>query len=399
MGAMTWAIVVTTLRAQRLPNDFSKEHWFIDYRFGFVKRGLVGTIVSLATRLAHAQPTERLVNALSIVLFVVFCGVLMVVGLRVVRRSGWSVDVALAVLVFLSSPFVVMSAHLVGYFDDVIILLAILSLGMLLGKRIWSAVAVQIIAILVHENAVLVGFPAFALTWWLVGVRDRRSGEGRWPLWPILLPPVTFLLLALSQSLAPIGREEALTSHLSTFPFIGKNLPEVRVPHWIMITFYDSFRIHRGQFQGRMFSQSMIGLVLPSMLAMLGFVFDANRIRVASTESLILLGVCFAPQMMHLLAWDTARIWTYGILCAFLVFWTYVEAFPARKPSSQFVRLVCIVALLLNVVGVTPLMDGLRDHFDLDTRLLLFTPVLATAIALATDGEPGYRKRGSIAAT
>src|SRR5262249_23733556 len=160
-----------------------------------------------------------------------------------------------------------MSAHLIGYFDDIIILLAILSLAMLIGVRIWSALAVQIIAILVHENALLVGFPAFALAWWLVRVRDRRSGEGRWPLWPPLLPAATFLLLVLSQSLAPIGREEALTSHLSTYPFIAKSLPEVRVPHWIMITFYDSFRIHRGQFQGRIFSQSMIGLVLPSMLA------------------------------------------------------------------------------------------------------------------------------------
>src|SRR5262245_17451251 len=240
---MVWAIVVTILRAQRLPNDFSKEHWFIDYRFGFVKRGLVGTIVSLATRLVHAQPTEGLVNALSIVLFVIFCGALMVVGLRVVRRSGWSVDVALAVLVFLSSPFLVMSAHLVGYFDDIIILLTILSLAMLVGLRVWSAIAVQIIAILVHENALLVGFPAFALAWWLVGVRGRRSGEGRWPLWPILLPPVTFLLLALSQSLAPSGREEALTSYLSTYPFIAKSLPEVGVPDWIMIMFFVSFRI------------------------------------------------------------------------------------------------------------------------------------------------------------
>src|SRR5262245_34419577 len=396
---MAWAIVVTTLRAQRLPNDFSKEHWFIDYRFGFVKRGLVGTIVSLATRMAHAQPTERLVNVLSIALFVIFCGVLMVVGLRVVRRSGWSVDAALAVLVFLSSPFLVMSAHLVGYFDDIIILLTILSLAMLAGLHVWAAIAVQIIAILVHENALLIGFPVFALAWWLVGVRARPSPVGRWPLWPIVLPPVTFLILALSQSLAPSGREEALTSYLSTYPFIAKSLPEVRVPHWIMITFYDSFRIHRGQFQGRMFSQSLIGLVLPSMAAMLGFVFDANRIRVASAESLIVLGVCLAPQMMHLLAWDTARIWTYAILCAFLVLWMYVEAFPERKPSSQFVRLVCLVALLLNVIGVTPLMDGLREHFDLNTRLLLYAPMLATAIALATYGELNYRKRGSIART
>src|SRR5207244_4304957 len=37
-SAMLWTLAVTILRAARLPNDFAKEHWFIDYRFGFVKR-------------------------------------------------------------------------------------------------------------------------------------------------------------------------------------------------------------------------------------------------------------------------------------------------------------------------------------------------------------------------
>ena len=49
-----------------------------------------------------------------------------------------------------------------------------------------------------------------------------------------------------------------------------------------------------------------------------------------------------------------------------------------RKTTTQFLRLICLVALFLNVVGVTPLMDGLRDHFDLATRLLLYAPVLTT---------------------
>jgi len=130
VSAMLWAVVVTSSRATRLPNDFSKEHWFIDYRFGFLKRGLVGTIVSLATRLVDTRPTEALVNTLSTVLFVAFCAAFVWLAVHLLRRSGWSVEVALAVLVFLSSPFVVMSAHLIGDFDNIIILLTMLSLGL-----------------------------------------------------------------------------------------------------------------------------------------------------------------------------------------------------------------------------------------------------------------------------
>jgi len=204
MGAVfVLTLVVTILRAARLPNDFSKAHWLIDYRFGFVKRGLIGTAISLTTRAMHIRPTEQLVAVLSGVQFVIFCAVLIAVALRVVHRSGWSTSAILAALVFFSSPFMVMSAHLIGYFDNIIIVLGVLSIALLLNGRIWSAAAVQAIAILVHENALLVGFPAFCLAWLLVN-RLRVQSEGRrLAVWPLVLPVATFLILVVTQSLAP----------------------------------------------------------------------------------------------------------------------------------------------------------------------------------------------------
>jgi len=170
-GAMLWTLVVTSLRATRLPNDFSKEHWFIDYRFGFVKRGLVGTIVTLSTSVMNWRPTEQLVNVLASVQFVVFCVVLMWLGLHLIRRSGWSNAMTLVVLVFLSSPFIVMSAHLIGYFDNIIIVLTVLSLALLFKGRIWAASCLQTVSILVHENSLLVGVPVFCFAWLLVRTR------------------------------------------------------------------------------------------------------------------------------------------------------------------------------------------------------------------------------------
>src|SRR5262249_36160132 len=150
-AAMAWTLVVTMLRAARLPNKFSTEHWLIDYRFGFVKRGLVGSVLSVVTGLAGTPPSERLIDALAIAMFVIFCAALLYVALLVVRRSRWSTDMALAALVFLSSPFVVMSAHLIGYYDNIVILLTLLSLALLFRRRVWAGAAVQAVAILVHE--------------------------------------------------------------------------------------------------------------------------------------------------------------------------------------------------------------------------------------------------------
>jgi hypothetical protein len=396
-GTMLWTLIITSLRATRLPNDFSKEHWFIDYRFGFVKRGLVGTIVTLATRAMHVRPTEQLVNILASVQFGLFCTVLMWLGLHLVRRSGWSNTVTLVVLVFLSSPFIVMSAHLIGYFDNIIIVLTVLSLGLLFRKRIWAASCLQAISILVHENALLVGLPVFCFGWMLVNSRQREVHEKPLSFAPLLVPVGAFVILTLSQRLSPPDLERSLTAYLSSYPFLVKRLGDVRVPHWVTITFYDSYLLHQGQFLGRVLSQSMLGVVLPSLLAVLGFVFDVYGVRALSVESMILLGACLAPQLMHLVAWDTSRIWTYSILCSFLLLWVYVELFPPRRSASQFIRLLCLVALALNIMGVTPLMDGLKDHFDIATRLLLYTPVMGMALAVTLQEESvPFRKRLSL---
>jgi hypothetical protein len=378
---LVWTLAVTCLRAARLPNNFSKEHWLIDYRFGFVKRGLVGSLVSVVARLLGRRPTEALINGLAIACFLGFCGVLGWVFARMLRRSRWSPAVVLAVLVFASSPFIVMSAHLIGYYDNIIIVLTIVSLALLLSGRPWTAGVVQAIAILVHENTLLVGFPVFCWTSWRL--RTRCPSRARWRVAPLLLPVVTFVLLTVSQSLAPHRLERSLTGYLSTYPFVAGTIADVRVPHWITITFYDSYRLHQGRFEERMLSQTMISLVLPPVLAILGVLFEGGGVAAVSADALALVGICLLPQAMHVMAWDTSRIWTYAIVCAFLLLWVDVELGPGRRTTVQFVVLLSLVTLVVNAIAVTPLMDGLHDRLDVTLRLLLYAPTVGLAMVLA----------------
>jgi hypothetical protein len=390
VGAMLWTLAVTCLRAARLPNDFSKEHWFIDYRFGFVKRGLIGTLVSVAAAAGHARPSERLIDILSVGLFLLFCAALVWLCLRIVRLSGWTSGPALALLVFLSSPFVVMSAHLIGYYDNIIIVLTIVSLALLFGNWIRAAAIVQAIAILVHENALLIGFPPFLVAWRLQ--RTGRPSSGRLPLAP-MLPVAAFTAIVLAQAAAPPSLERSLTGYLSTYPFLAATIGAVRVPHWITITFHDSYVLHQGHFRERILSQQLLTLVLPTVLAILGSVFDAFPIGAVSVDSLLILGTCLVPETMHVMAWDTARIWTYTIVDALFVWWAYAELRTARESGSQWMEFVCLIVLLVNAIVATPLMDGLRDQFDVTTRLLLYIPALAAASSIAISSPSAARAR------
>jgi len=386
---MVWTITVTVLRAVRLPNDFAEAHWLLDYRFGFVKRGLVGTIVSLLTKCADVSVTEGMISILSVTVFLIYCAVIIFLSLRIVNRARWSTGAILVTLVFLSSPFIVMSAHLVGYYDNIIILLGILSIALLIKGNIWLATSLQGVAILTHEISLLLTFPVLCLAWWLMNAKRQQQSVPPLPLLPLLLPVLVFVVQADAQIFLD-SREfvKSFSAYLSRFEFIqeGRSL---LVPFWIATPFYDWFVDQRGALFARLLDTQMLGLVLPSVCAILYFIARVYRTWDRPADSLILLGVCFAPQIIHLVAWDTSRIWPYTILCSFLAFWIYAELVVPHQTDSLNI-ILCLAALAVNAVALTPLMDRRVDHFSLGTRLCLYAPVFAGALALIFVRKPPH---------
>lgn len=375
-----WTLGVTVLRALRTPNDFAEAHWLLDYRFGFVKRGLVGEILSVATRWTSIPITAKLITALATMAFLVYCTTVILLTLRIIHNSGWSKGAVLVTLVFLSSPFVVMSAHLNGYYDNIIIMLGVFSVALLLNGKLWLAACLQVLAVLVHENAMILVFPFFCLALLLTNRKRQELGIPSLPFVPLFLPILVFIIVTVNQSsLMAQDIAESFAARLSQFSFIqGRGyLAQVLTSR----SLGDYFASQSPKFFMRLTSIDMYGLILPSALAILFFTMNAFRIPGLSVESLGLLGVCFAPQIMHLVAWDTTRIWTYTILCAFLVLWIYSENFMTKQNASA-TTLICLIALVANVVILTPLMDDQSDRFDLNTRLFLYAPVIVGGLLL-----------------
>ena len=391
-----YTLFVTVLRAFRPPNDFAEAHWLLDYRYGFVKRGLIGEIFSLITGYLSIPVTAQLIFILATVAFLIYCVLIIALSLRIVQRSGWSTEAVVVSLVFLSSPFVVMSAHLVGYYDNIIIVLGIVSIALLLKGRPWLGACLQVPALLTHENSIILIFPLFCLAWLLVNSRRQKLGVPLLPFLPLLLPICTFLAIAASPKLfLDEDFVKSYTAHLSQFPFIQEKRNTI-VPALIARSFLDYYATQSKVFADRISVAAMYGLILPTSLAILCFAARVYKIRNLSAEAFVLLGVCLAPQLMHLVAWDTGRIWTYTILCAYLALWIYSELVTPHEDSSTN-RLLCFAALVTNVVILTPLMDHEADRYTLVARLILYAPVILGSLALILDeGNTSVVERLSI---
>ena len=135
-----WTFAVTLSRAIRMPNDFSEAHWLLDYRFGFIKRGLIGSICSLVTGALGTEMTPALIALLSAITLCSLSVAMLSLLIRALWRQQMSMDVFVLGIVFASSPFVVMSAHLFGYFDSLLYLLAIASVLLVLrGRPLFAA--------------------------------------------------------------------------------------------------------------------------------------------------------------------------------------------------------------------------------------------------------------------
>ncbi len=291
-------------------------------------------------------------------------------------------------LVFLSSPFIVMSAHLVGYFDSIIFMLAIASVVLVTRGRIWWAGGLLAIAIFIHEGALLIGLPIVCLAWWLTNTQRAGRSEERLSYLPLLLPLAAFAALTIQQTffVAP-DFDQALVRHLLSIEIFPAKFA-LRMGRALRPPYADYDTLHQPFLVERFTSIFMYGLVMPSTLALLGFAVDRFRIRVLSAASIALFVVCLLPQTMHFVAWDTTRIWVNTIGVAFLAVWVYSEIVVADGVVAQSVRLVGLAALAFNVIALTPLMDDQVDRFEnVAVRALLFAPTIVGAIVLLANRD------------
>ena len=179
LGVILWTLGVTVARTLRLPNDYAESHWLLDYRFGPMKRGLIGSMCTFVTAAFNVPMTPAIILVLAGLTLAALCLVVLRVCDRLLDRHGADEAAALLGLVAVSSPFLVMGAHTIGYFDALLFTLAFLSAGLTLSGRPLHAAVFHLVGLLTHENYLVIGIPLAAMAS-LMAYGARRRDAGRY---------------------------------------------------------------------------------------------------------------------------------------------------------------------------------------------------------------------------
>lgn len=392
----TWIVIVFTLlvtigRSLRLPNEFAMTHWLFDYRFGFMKRALVGASVGVVANLAGVPLSPTGIAILSLGLLVAFFVGLMIVLFRATRSSAPTPEGVLVALVFVSSPFTVLSAHLVGYLDGLVYLLAAAAIALVLSDRPGSSAFVSIVGLLVHENYLLIGLPLVALATTLVSAGNGRTSPRRRALVALLPPVLAFGLISLSLA-SGSGSDLRVrwVDHVKTVAFLGVRAQETVV--WNTTPPAQFWGSQASQFVRRLTDPGIFGPSLPALLTVLVFAHGAYRVRPASRVSSLMLAGVLSPLLLHLVAWDSVRIAAYPTGGALLALWILASTRSESEVGSGF-AVFALTALMANIFLRVPLMDGEVERLTNGHRMLLYGP--AMVIAARAAHEIARRERPS----
>ena len=391
------ALAATLARTVRWPNDWSEAHWLLDYRFGFVKRALPGEVLSLLT---GGHVGEGAIRTAGVACFALLTAAVLFMVFRILRAARWHSAVVIAMVAFVTSPYVVLMAHLVGYFEQLYLVIGFVSILLAQRGRLLFGSLLQALALLVHESSIVVVFPAFTLAA-MLRVAHTPDGERRGSLWWLLLPLSLAALMGRVIGSPPDGFQQAFIAWLHEHQFINRDFAKfaagqlcLPLAKFMEITWRDSLV--------RLSFPIVYGMVLPTMAALLMVATRLRRLQAWSFEAVAVAFVVLVPQAMHIVAYDVERIASMSLITALFAVWILAEqrveaAGESAGAAPEFdggLAAISLLAVVANGAMTPPLLDYVTDRTTGLHRLWLLVPLLLGLMALhATGVRSGWAER------
>jgi hypothetical protein len=394
LTVLSGSFFITIFRTIRFPNDWAEAHWLVSYEHGFIKRGLPGTIIS-SLIYSGLFDNELLIKTISTFLLVLFYILLFLLSIRMLKKSDYNFTYQLVLLMFLTSPFITLTAHFNGYYDNILVMFSILGSIMIISGKTGWAVLIMAVGVFVHESFFVFGIPFIIFTAVLMyGFNSKTPANLRllknfYLSYPavILIPLLIFLFITAYQNIMMDhnSMRNELINHLFDYSFIGDDKGIV-IPD-ILTTSYTGFLKEQSPlfFERITRYQSLIrfGLPLILLLIVIWKLFSSKKDRL--NWFVLSAVIIIFPLSLHLIAWDTARIWTYPIITGWLFILLITETTPTINSKGKYsgiINIFLIIVILQQVYINTPLMDGESERLSLLYRIIFYAPLYLIFFAI-----------------
>ncbi len=374
-----YAIVFSILKTIRLPNQWSQAHWLLDYRFGFIKRGLGGEIFGL-----FLDKTQNNIFILSEIISFLLYALLLTIAIRQIAKSPISIYRIFFFLIFFLSQYLVYSVHLVGYLDNLIFLMTIIAVQLIKSNKVMLASLLAASCIFIHELSFILMVPICLFSLIVNNVQKDFlpkdiffAGFLKRIFLFLILPMIAMITLSVHQEFYGVGNVISMVDYLCSSGFIQKNVA-YSVSEAYIQSFKSYFIAESPHFIQRVFiSKASIIYGIPILFLM--FLIYKEFQKVNFKIFLLLAIISLIPLLIHAIAWDTYRIWTFPFVILFLGFWILSSKFNVvavvQGKLSVFESIILVISVLLTALIKSPLMDSCIERFGILERILISVPV------------------------
>lgn len=368
-GVALIVLVGTVCRGLDHVSVYALGHWLLTWDFGYVKRGLLGTL--LHPLIANKQPSEvrEIVAMVASVVFTLLTAALLQAARRVARAGALG---AMSSLAFLASCGVIGMASTFGYLDHVLGCVTFLAV-VAVGRGRWAVASLLCtLGLAVHELFVLYGFPvvffAMVLRSGLPGSGPRRGLR----VVASLLAPFAFLLFVfwaqttVSPERVALLRAEMLSTRTLDAPAVGSVLYQLES------SFSGNFAQHARRFPEHLLDWKIGRIAWPTLASLIGtsvaWLWSAGRGRLAPVAVLVSL----APLGIHAFAQDASRFTYLAVVQAFLCLYAVVSGVRVGVPlaGAPPVALPRVVRLALGMSALLAIAASLHWRAPLMGRLV-----------------------------
>ncbi|WP_295223038.1 hypothetical protein [uncultured Chryseobacterium sp.] len=381
IGLYLYALMFSVARTLRLPNKWSESHWMMDYRFGFIKRGLAGEIFGW-----FCKKDEFSILILSaVILLLLFVFMIGIAFKETIKREN-SFYRILFFLIFFLSQYIVFSAHLIGYLDHVVFLLTLAVIYLIGKNKVLPASLIATFSVFIHEISLFLMLPVsvFAL---FVFQNARVPFLFKSIFSKEIIRKMTLFLIFPFLAIAFIsffhehdGTDYAgvVFNYLKGLPFIPEKVAQ-SVTSGYTQSFSLSFQEQHEYFIQRVFiSKATIFYGIP-MLFLLWMTFREFNLKANIGVFILLAIVAFIPLLLHSIAYDTYRIWTFPFMILFLGFWVLSSAYQIKntkvKRLSVWEKVFFMISVLLVTLIPNVLFDNETERFSLPVKISLILPL------------------------